>query len=186
MALLAAALLLVPLAACDSSGTAEDPSPSPSARGSGLGAVLIVVPDQGVDDPEFWQLYDLLAAAGYIPVVASPSGTEIVGSEGTTVKTDLKTADADARDYVGLVIMGESEATPDDPALRTLVRSAVAADTVVGRSWGEGLQTIVVEGKALPNDSPLLTLDFASTFTDILSMALYGVTALPSDESPSP
>ena len=186
-ALLAAFLFVVLLAACGSSENPEGTSPSPSASATGLGAVLIVVLDQGLADTEFWQLHDRLAGAGYVPVVASPSGRDVAGGEeGATVKTDLKTADADARDYVGLAILGESSTAPDDSALRALVRSAVATDTVVGRSWGEGLQTIIVEGKALPNDSPLLAPDFVSTFTDILSMALHGVTVLPADKSPSP
>lgn len=188
MALLATTLLLLTSAACGSSGTAEDPSPSPSVGATELDAVLIVVPDQGLADSAVWQLHDRLASAGYLPVVASQSGGDIEGSEGTTVKADLKISDADARDCVGLarVLPGGFGATPDDPALRTLVRSAVAADEVVGRSWEDGGQTIVVEGKALPDDSPFLSLDFASDIVNVLSFSRYGGTVVSPSPTPAP
>jgi hypothetical protein len=186
MALLAVAFSLVPMAACGSSGKTDDSSPSPSAGASGLGAVLIVVPDQDLSDPGFWQLRDSLAGAGYVPVVASQSGGDIEGSDGTTIKTDLAIPDADARDYVGLAIIGVSSAALDDPALLALVRSAVAADEVVGRCSRRGRQTIVVEGKALPDDSPFLTLDFASDFVDALSFSRYGGTVVSPGPTPAP
>lgn len=194
----------MPLTACGSSGNAEGPSPSPSSSATGLGAVLIVVPDQGFPDSEFWQLHDRLASAGYVPVVASQSGGEVAGSDGTTVKTDLKTADADARDYVALAIIdlpGQSS-LKNDPGLRALAQAMMVDDKVVGAvrmssalreaadpesaHLEEGPQTIVVNGEALGGDSPFLSLDFASDFVDVLSFSRYGGTVVSPGQTPTP
>jgi len=204
MTLLAAVLLLMPLAACGSSGKGEDPSPSPSAGATGLGAVLIVVPDQGFPDSEFWQLHDLLASAGYLPVVASQSGGEVAGSDGTTIKTDVKIADADARDYVGLAIIdlpGQS-GLKHDPGLRALAQAMMVDDKVVGAvrmssairdsadpesaHLEERSHMIVVDGEPLGTDSPFLSLDFASDFVDVLSFSRYGGTVVSPGQSTAP
>jgi protease I len=123
--------LLLCCTACGKKVASQVSHPSPSGT---LGDVLVVVADRDFNDSEFWALHDSLAQAGYRPVVASASGGEAKGMDGTTVTADLKLADVQAGDYRALAIVGGPGIQDlwDDARLQELARETAADGKAVG------------------------------------------------------
>jgi protease I len=131
-ALLLAAVAALGLAACgsgDGASTSPTPSYSPSA---GLGTVLVVVPDNDFQQREYQAVRTALGDAGYPAQIANVEGGDSASGD-VHVRADLKIADAQAADYVGVVLIGGPGATAlfDDDELQALVREAAGNGEVV-------------------------------------------------------
>jgi protease I len=121
--------LLVGCGSADGDNGTLPPSLSPSP---GLGTVLVVVPDEDFQQQEYSAVRTALGEAGYPMQVANVAGGDSVSGD-VHVRADLAIADAQAADYVGIVLTGGPGAAAlfENQPLQALVREAVAAHKVV-------------------------------------------------------
>jgi protease I len=92
----------------------------------------VIVPDNDFQQLEYSAVWTALGDAGYSAEIANAEGVDSVSGD-VHVRADLKIADAQATDYVGVVIIGGPGAADlfDNEPLQALVTDAAAAGDMV-------------------------------------------------------
>ena len=99
------------------------------------GKKIAIISTNGFEDSELTSPKEAVEAAGATTAVIAPETGEITGKNGTAVKVDLTTADANAADYDALILpggTGNADAIRVDAPAVALVKELKAADKAIG------------------------------------------------------
>ena len=99
------------------------------------GKNIAIISTNDFEDSELTSPKEAVEAAGATTTVIAPETGEITGKNGTTVKVDITTAEANASDYDALILPGGTgnadQIRVDAPAV-ALVKELKAADKAIG------------------------------------------------------